>query len=149
MMHISYRCAENKINTNRDALVFLLLSTYTTFDLFSHLFFFFLPRLFRSFLRIIERCEAERKGGSLSATTQIEFYFVSIPFLIIRVSECLSLIVDDHVYTGGETRVNSSLFFFFLFRISPSIRKFRRSENHHQHCGTRRRGRATVPRSHD
>lgn len=97
MMHISYRCAENRINTNRDALVFLLLllSTYTTFDLFFpslSFFFFFLPRLLRSFLRIIERCDAEREDESIVvATTQIEFYFVSISFLI-GVCECLSLI---------------------------------------------------------
>lgn len=60
----------------------------------------------------------------MSATTQIEFYFVSIPFLIIRVSECLSLIVDDHVYTGGETRVNSSLFFFFCFEFPRRLENF-------------------------
>lgn len=72
--------------------------------------------------------------------------FVSISFLIVGVSECLSLIVDDHVYTGGETRVNFQIIFFFFFFLEItnvsetfriSIGKFR-TGNHHQHCGTRR-----------
>lgn len=126
-MHISYRCAENRINTNRDALVFLLLllSTYTTFDLFFpslSFFFFFLPRLLRSFLRIIERCDAEREDESIVvATTQIEFYFVSISFLI-GVCECLSLIgwmtmfIPVVKHSRYETKLPLFSFLFFFWK---------------------------------
>lgn len=68
----------------------------------------------------VDRCLLPHRSNST---------FVSISFLI-GVDECLSLIVDDHVYTGGETRVNCRRRYFFLFfksRIKIGIRKFRRS----------------------
>lgn len=66
---------------------------------------------------MIGRCEAERKGESL-LLPHGQFAFYDFYLDSIGVSEYLSLIMDDYVYTGGETRVTKTVAIFFtLFRI--------------------------------
>lgn len=71
---------------------------------------------------MIGRCEAERKGESL-LLSHGQFAFYDFYLDSIGVSECLSLIVDDYVYTGGETRVTKTVAIFsryFVFVTTPT-----------------------------